>query len=185
MSGMGDGAYGDSMYGGGTASPDAVCLAIQVLVRTLLGMPAGSVRQAEKDGPADDMPLYATVKMGDFESRGWDDDVYTPNLGPNNTTLTETVSGQRTVVASIQFIGLQANVNCARLASLLQTAAATQQMNGLGIGLGHIGKLNDLSAVIKTLWQDRAQRDIEFFVIVEELAQIQSIGSAPVTIQFQ
>jgi hypothetical protein len=171
---------------------DTVQQAIQTLLRTMLGMADGSVRKANttKAGPTGDGSLFATVFLSNFQGKGWDDQKFENTVGVDSTTVDETISGQRAVTASIQFMGPLASATANQVQGALQSSSSQYAMSnpatyGFTLGLGVIGGIRDLSALVDTLWQDRAQLDIEFFVIVEEYNTVETLPAFPFTIQHQ
>lgn len=153
---------------------------LRELIRTALGMPANSVRPANQHGPADDGNPFATVLLTPLTPTGVEDERYVNEATGNN--VTETIVGQRSVLASVQFYRGDAMTKAGRLWQVLSLSANLEKLQNLGIGLSRASNPRDLSAVENTRWESRAQIDIEFHLIAKESTSTATFGTFPVQI---
>ena len=155
-------------------------------IRTLLGMPANSVRRANQMDPppsGGQTDQYATVLVQEIGTYGWDEVTYTdpsnaglgeqgsgggPLGGDETTDLTENITGQRRFMVSVQFFREDAIVKANTLGALLQSSNSIAAMVADGICISKIGAVRNLSALVDTFFENRAQMDIEFNFINQE-----------------
>jgi hypothetical protein len=165
----------------------------RAVIRTVLEMPEHSVRRANQKNPppaGDQATPFATVLVSEVGSTGWDDVTYSgvpygqDGFGEDEfgTTIIETITGQRHFTASIQFFKGKAKSQADRLKALLQSSTALQLLQAAGIGLGKIGEVRDLSQVVDTYYESRAQLNVEFYAVNQEQSLLASFGSFPVSI---
>ena len=101
---------------------------IRKFVRETLGMPDNSVRKANQTaptGPQDEQ--FATVLITVIDSTG-EDDRHLANEATPSLNVSETLIGQRRLVASIQFFRGDAYTKACRLNTLLSMS------HGAGLG---------------------------------------------------
>lgn len=153
---------------------------LRELIRTGLGMPANSVRPANQHGPADAGEQFATVLLTILAPTGIEDERFVNE--PVGTNVTESIVGQRTVLASVQFFRGDAMTKAARLWQVLNLSANLEKLENLGIGLVRASNPRDLSAVENTKWEARAQIDVEFHLIAIESTSTATFGTFPVVI---
>lgn len=153
---------------------------IRELIREGLGMPANSVRPANQNGPADAGEQFATVLLTVLTPTGTEDERFVNQLTGNN--VTETIIGQRAVLASIQFFRGDAMMKASRLWQVLSLSANLEAMQNLGIGLVKASAPRDLTALESTRWESRAQIDVEFHLIAGESTSTATFGTFPVEI---
>jgi hypothetical protein len=167
--------------------------AFRATIRTLLGMPANSVKRANQFNPppaGDQATPFATVLVSEVGGEGWDDVTYANagfgqdgfGEGNEDDNVIETITGIRHFTASIQFFRGNAKSQAMRLKTLLQSTAAIQQLQAAGIGLGKLGDVRDLSQVVDTYYESRAQLIVEFCAINQETATVATFGSFPLSI---
>ncbi len=155
-------------------------------IRTLLGMAANSVRRANQTDPppsGGQQDQYATVLVNEIGTYGWDEVTYTdpsqagsgeqgsgegPYGGDETTDLTENITGQRHFTASVQFFRGNAIVMANTLGALLQSSNGIAANVADGICIAKIGPVRNLSALVDTFFENRAQMDIEFNYINQE-----------------
>lgn len=175
--------------------------AFRATIRTLLGMADDSVRRANQFNPppaGDQKSQFATLLITEVDGGGWDDVTYAsiPNVdmgygegsygdggyGEGVISVSETLTGMRYFTASIQFFRGNAKSQAMRLKTLLQSSAALQQLQAAGIGLGKIGTIRDLSKLTDTYIEQRAQLDVDFYVVNQEQLTLPTFGSFPVSV---
>lgn len=155
-------------------------------IRTLLGMPANSVIRANQQNPppsGGQEDQYATVLVQEIGTYGWDEVTYVdpsqagsgeqgsgdgPYGGDETTDLTENITGQRRFTVSVQFFRGNAIVMAHTLGALLQSSNSITAMVADGICISRIGPVRNLSALVDTFFENRAQMDIEFNFINQE-----------------
>jgi hypothetical protein len=166
------------------------------VIRSILGMQPQSVRQANQFNPppaGDQSQQFATVLVQEIGPTGWDEVTYaTPGGdvgagdqgfgsdgygGDEVLTVTEQITGQRHFVASIQFFRGNARVQAVRLSQLIQSSNAVSSLLAAGIGIGKIGAVRNLTAVVDTFYEERSQIEIEFYVVVQEAVTMQTFGT--------
>lgn len=161
---------------------------IRELIRLTLGMPDDSVRPANQHAPADGTEQFATVQLTMFTPTGWDDVKF------KNTALTltepfmpvlETIHGQRSVTASVQFFRGNAYEQALRLSTLMQSTAAQERMSIIGIGLVRMTDAKDLTALNNTRYEPRGQIDLMLHTITSESAQTPTFGTFTIQAETQ
>lgn len=155
-------------------------------IRTLLGMPANSVIRANQQDPppsGGQEDQYATVLVQEIGTYGWDEVTYTDSSdagsgesgsgsdgygGDETTDLTENITGQRRFMVSVQFFRGNAIVLANTLGALLQSSNGIAANIADGICISKIGSVRNLSALVDSYFENRAQMDIEFNYINQE-----------------
>lgn len=156
---------------------------VRDLVASLLVMPAGTVRPANQNAPTgmltDDLgnpKQWSTVLLSDVTSQGWDDRTFATSAVDANA-LTESISGARRLVASIQFFRGDAYSKACRLAALLQSDTATLYFQENGLGLIKVGDARNLTTIVDNYQEERGQLDVEFSCVSAETVTIDTYGS--------
>ena len=153
---------------------------VRELVRTLLNMPANSVRPANQNAPAGaKTEQFATVLITIIDRTGWDESNLKNEISPS-TNVAETIIGQRKFTASVQFFRGDAYTKAARLGILLQTSSAIGKMQAVGLGLVKVGAATNLTAVVDTFWEERGQIIIEFHLVQVETVSTPTFGRFPI-----
>lgn len=158
------------------------------VIRTVLAMPDGSVRRANQDGsPAGNQGEdYATTQIITLSPDGRESRTVT---NAANNQVTEALEGYRTFMLSINFYRPASNgVDTAfdravRLQTLIRSSLASTLLNAINVGVVSVGSPRDLTAVVDTFFEDRAQMDIEFSTITKETVTLDTFGTFPVTIK--
>lgn len=154
---------------------------IRDLVRTLLAMPENSVRPANQNAPTGAIDeQFATVLLTVFEPTG-QDELKRQNEAAT-TNVIETTIGPRRLVASVQFFRGDAYYKAMRLPALLSTSAAIAKMQQHGIGFIKSSPPRNLTALVDTLWEERGQIDLEFYVVAAESVTIPTYGRFPISV---
>lgn len=160
---------------------DTTNTALRNLIRSLLGMPAGSVRPANQNAPTGSATdQFATVLLTPIGSEGTDDYLLSPGLNPNE--ITEKLVGSRRITASVQFFRGDALTKASRLESLMSSSRAIAAMQAAGLGLVTIHPVVNVAEKVDTYWEPRAQVSLEFYLITEEQDTLQSFGTFPVSV---
>jgi hypothetical protein len=176
---------------------------VRYLVRTLLGMPDGSVRPANMSFPAGaQSSAYATVLIMTDEDLGFPDAVRSTATGvngqPDIANLLESSSEIHEFVASIQFFrdgavdaqgltsyGDSAFDRAARLAQLLQTTAGWDIQDRIGIALVAKGPARNASIEVDGQMESRGIIELTFRVENIETVTLAAMASASFGIQVQ
>jgi hypothetical protein len=165
----------------------AIEKAFRLNIRTLLQMPENSVRRANQFDPppaGDQETQFATVFIQQLGSTGWDEVTHQDVSGDGgygeggygdggygtgeSEDVTEFITGQRHFIASVQFFRLDALSKANSLTALLQSSTSVQTLLAAGIGLGKIGTVRNLTTDVDSFFENRAQLDVEFYVISQE-----------------
>lgn len=163
------------------ADIDTISKNIRTLVRELLDLPANSVRPANQNAPTGkEGQDFATVLVTYIAPTG-QDDLRRENV-PASTDVSETVEGQRELLASVNFYRDGAFTKASRLPALLSTSRAIERMQVLGLGLVGTSQPRNLTAVVNTKWEERGQIDLTFHVIDSETESTATYGTFPVEV---
>lgn len=160
--------------------PKAVNKAVRQLVRTVVVMPEKSVIPANENAPLPKTP-FATVFIPDLESTGEDSLSYEEIEG-DDFHLVEKLEGQRIFTASIQFFKGEAMASAHKLKSRIGLSPNLQAMQRAGLGLVDITPVRDLSAIVSSEWEQRAQLNITFHVVSVETMPVDIYDTFPVSI---
>lgn len=156
--------------------------AIRELIRVSLGMPVNSVRPANQNAPSGGKSEpYATVLISEYGGGGFEIITVEDEPAPSNNVL-ETVDGWRTVSASVQFFRAGALTQARRLGLVLNLSRADELMQLRNLGLVSIGPVMDLTQVIDTYFEERAQVTLEFNVSAVETASVATFGTFPISV---
>lgn len=162
--------------------PDEITKYIRTVVRTVLNLPAGSMRSANQNAPTGDQgDSFGTVLITDFNPVGQDSKTL-KDLGVDGQ-LQQTIEGTRHVVCDVQFFRASAYSSAARLPALLVSDIGISLMNSKGLSLIRCGRVNNLTQVIDTYDEERAQTQIEFYVASVETLTIPTFASVEINLQ--
>jgi hypothetical protein len=155
---------------------------VRDLVRSLLEMPENSVRPANQNAPTGAIDeQFATVLLTVFNPTG-QDELHRQDEAAPSTNIVETVIGPRRCVASVQFFRGDAYYKAMRLPALLSTSAAIEKMQKHSLGLIRTSQPRNLTALVDTLWEERGQIDLEFYVVAAESVSVPTFGRFPISI---
>ena len=96
--------------------------------------------------------------------------------------VAETIIGQRRLVASIQFFREDAYTKACRLNALLSMSSSVDKLQAIGLGLVRASPARNLTAVIDSAWEERAQIDLEFHLVAKEVQILPTYGTFPVSV---
>lgn len=175
---------------------DELSRAVRFLVRTVMDMPADSVRPAEQVAPVGGQTIeFATVKIFSLT------DVGTPatseeNIGGDPDNVTTHVDQTKRFKASVQFFksppttkdpvgkakkSLAAFDRAQSLRQRLWLPSSIAAMNEMRIGLLDVGDARDLTALADTVYESRGSVDLTFNVIARQSEVTPAIRNVPVT----
>lgn len=155
---------------------------IRTFIRETLAMPADSVRPANQTAPTGNQTdQFATVLITVIDSTGEDDRRLANETAPS-LNVSETLIGQRRLVASIQFFRGDAYTKACRLNTLLSMSSSVDKLQAIGLGLVRASPARNLTGVIDAGWEDRAQIDIEFHLVAKEVQSVPTYGTFPVSV---
>lgn len=155
---------------------------IRQFVRETLGMSADSVRPANQPAPTGKQTdQFATVLVSLIEPTGEDDRVLASEAMPS-TNVSETITGQRRLIASVQFFRGDAYTKACRLQTLLSMSGSVDKLQAIGLGLIRASPAKNLPAVVDAGWEARGQIDIEFHLVAKEVQSIPSYGRFPIDV---
>lgn len=161
---------------------DAINVSVRGVLSSLLALNPNTVRKANQNGPTGNVnEPFSTVLITELTPDGQDEVSYKDDGVLH--TLTETISGTRIVIASVQFFRAGALTYAARLGGLLKGGNGLALLTAAGLGLKRVGRLNNLSQEVDTLWEERAQLELELYVSSVEQAPVSTFAGVSVTIK--
>ena len=111
-----------------------------------------------------------------------EDDRRLDNEAAPSMNVAETIIGQRRLVASIQFFRDDAYTKACRLNALLSMSSSVDKLQAIGLGLVRASPARNLTAVIDSAWEERAQIDLEFHLVAKEVQSIPTYGTFPISV---
>ncbi len=154
---------------------------IRKFIRETLAMPENSVRKANQTAPTGKQSEpFATVLISMVDVTG-EDDRRLDNEAPS-MNVAETIVGQRRLVASVQFFREDAYTRACRLKTLLSMSRSIDRLQAMGLGLVRASPARNLTAVIDSAWEERAQIDLELYVVAKEVQSLPTFGRFPIEI---
>lgn len=155
---------------------------IRQLVRETLGMPPDSVRPANQSAPTGKQTeSFATVLVTLIEPTGEDERRLANEPAPS-LNVSETVTGPRRLLASIQFFRADAYTRASRLKALMAMSSVTARLQAMGLGFVRASAARNLTAVVDASWEERAQIDLEFYLVAREVQSIPTYGTFPIDV---
>lgn len=131
----------------------------QALYEWATRVTSGTVIWLYGDGPKPDKP-YVTLNLIGPQKPGFLDDVN----GTDTSDLSFVQSGQRTFTVSVNVYSDSDALTWAyQLQASLDNPVEIDIFNKADIGLGDTGDVNDLSELLETKWERRAQFDFTIF----------------------
>jgi hypothetical protein len=155
---------------------------IRKFIRETLALPENSVRKANQTAPTGKQSEpFATVLITLIDATGEDDRRLNNEAAPS-LNVAETIIGQRRLVASIQFFREDAYTKACRLNALLSMSSSVDKLQAMGLGLVRASPARNLTAVIDSAWEERAQIDLEFHLVAKEVQSIPTYGTFPISV---
>lgn len=155
---------------------------IRKFIRETLALPENSVRKANQTAPTGKQSEpFATVLITLIDATG-EDDRRLGNEAAPSMNVAETIIGQRRLVASIQFFRDDAYTKACRLNALLSMSSSVDKLQAMGLGLVRASPARNLTAVIDSAWEERAQIDLEFHLVAKEVQSLPTYGTFPVSV---
>ena len=155
---------------------------IRKFIRETLDLPENSVRKANQTAPTGKQSEpFATVLITLIDATG-EDDRRLDNEAAPSLNVAETIIGQRRLVASIQFFRDDAYTKACRLNTLLSMSSSVDKLQAIGLGLVRASPARNLTAVIDSAWEERAQIDLEFHLVAKEVQSIPTYGTFPISV---
>lgn len=155
---------------------------IRKFIRETLALPENSVRKANQTAPTGKQSEpFATVLITLIDATGEDDRRLNNEAAPS-LNVAETIIGQRRLVASIQFFRDDAYTKACRLNALLSMSSSVDKLQAMGLGLVRASPARNLTAVIDSAWEERAQIDLEFHLVAKEVQSIPTYGTFPISV---
>jgi len=155
---------------------------IRKFIRETLALPENSVRKANQTAPTGKQSEpFATVLITLIDATGEDDRRLNNEAAPS-LNVAETIIGQRRLVASIQFFREDAYTKACRLNALLSMSSSVDKLQAIGLGLVRASPARNLTAVIDSAWEERAQIDLEFHLVAKEVQSLPTYGTFPVSV---
>jgi len=179
---------------------------VRQLVRTVMGMPANSVRPSDQLAPAGgQVDEIASVKIIDCQDSGWSVPAYEADEDDSDV-VNEILDTPKVFTASVQFfrrpatnadassgktaVGAAKYSNAAfdraaRLGVLLQRSASTVVMQSIGLCLLTVGQARNLTAIADATWESRGQIDLTFNVVDRISAPVDTVATIPIGVTIQ
>lgn len=155
---------------------------VRELIRTVLALPADSVRPANQNAPTGTMDMqFATVLITFINPTGWDDSRIENEASPS-TNVQESVIGQRHFIASVQFFRSDAYTKASRLCTLLSLSSSIDKLQAVGLGFIRASAAKNLTTVVDTYWEERGQIDLEFYLVAKETVSTPTYGRFPIAV---
>lgn len=155
---------------------------IRKFIRETLALPENSVRKANQTAPTGKQSEpFATVLITLIDATG-EDDRRLDNEAVPSMNVAETIIGQRRLAASIQFFREDAYTKACRLNALLSMSSSVDKLQAMGLGLVRASPARNLTAVIDSAWEERAQIDLEFHLVAKEVQSLPTYGTFPVSV---
>lgn len=155
---------------------------IRKFIRETLALPENSVRKANQTAPTGKQSEpFATVLITLIDATG-EDDRRLDNEAAPSLNVAETIIGQRRLVASIQFFRDDAYTKACRLNALLSMSSSVDKLQAIGLGLVRASPARNLTAVIDSAWEERAQIDLEFHLVAKEVQSIPTYGTFQISV---
>ena len=154
---------------------------VRTFIQGVLGLPIDRVRPSNQVGPVGQpSENFATVFISELGPVGSDVYQYNPDASIANNVL-ESILGTRSLMASVNFYKAGALTLASRFHALAFTSRAIALLNAQNLGLYGISRVRNLTALIDTSWEERAQIDIEIYLLSKETVTLETYGSFPIT----
>ena len=161
---------------------DEINKTLRQFVRETLGMPENSVRKANQKAPTGKQTdQFATVLITMVDPVGQDDRLLFEEDAPS-LNVTEVVIGQRRLIASIQFFRGDAFTKACRLQTLISLSSVVTKAQVAGLGSITASAAKNITAGGDADWEERAQIDLEFYLIAKEVQSIPTFGRFPINV---
>lgn len=155
---------------------------IRQFIRVTLNMPADTVRPANKTAPTGKQTdQFATVLITLIEPTGQDERKVSNEVSPS-TNVAETITGQRHLIASVQFFRGDAYTKACRLEALMSMSSSIDRLQAIGLGFIRASPAKNLTAVVDAGWEERGQIDLEFYLVAKEVQSIPTYGRFPIDV---
>lgn len=154
----------------------------RLLFLDLLGLPDNSIRPWGQRAPTE-TGLFGTVNILFMDDVSWATRVLEND--PDSPDLIEHVYKDITIDLSVQFFKAGAEDTLYKLAHLLQSSRAIDKMQEVGVGLQRIGQIRDVTALVNTEYEERAQMDLTFAMNAHFITNIRAILSAKFEFNFE
>lgn len=155
---------------------------IRTFIRETLAMPADTVRPANHTAPTGKQTeQFATVLVTVIDETGQDDRKLTNDAAPAQT-VTETIVGQRKLMASVQFFRGDALTKAIRLKTRMSLSSSADRLAAINLGFVRASQPRNLTAIVDAAWEARAQIDLEFHLLAKEVQSIPTFGRFPINV---
>lgn len=155
---------------------------IRKFIRETLALPENSVRKANQTAPTGKQSEpFATVLITVIDSTG-EDERRLKNEAAPSLNVSESVTGMRRLVASVQFFRGDAYTKACRLNTLMSMSSSVDRLQAMGLGFIRASPAKNLTAVVDAGWEERGQIDLEFYLVAKEVQSIPTFGRFPITI---
>lgn len=160
---------------------DLINQAIRSTIKTVLNY-QGHIHEANKNVPLGNVDEpFGTVLVHDITPVGQDSRSL-QDKGVEHQ-LTETIDGSRSVEAYVEFFRAGAITNASRLKALLVSDVNASLLRKNGLSFVRSGEVQNLSQVVDTYWEERAQVILEFYISSVEQLTVATFSSVTINIQ--
>lgn len=139
---------------------------------------------AQQNSPRPAEVPYSTVYLFNSLGIGWSFSTFVDEDAPG-VDVVESVQGTRQLSFSFNFFRAGAFTTANKFRTLLCSSESLEFFKANGLGLATRGAIRDLSENITEAWEERAQVDIDFYVVDLETLIIRAIESLEMTAKFQ
>jgi len=153
---------------------------IRDITNSILGVPGFAIKS--KDKGQRPKGAYADVDVMVESSVGWEEKTLSPN---SPTDLISTSQGARVILVSIGFYRDSAFDNARAVKNGFIRESTLQALSLGGLGLVDRSDVRDVSEVLETDWEDRAQFDLTLSAVGNDSELIDCINSAIVSGAFE
>lgn len=154
---------------------------VRDIVNTILATADFSIA-AKQDAPRPS-GSYADVDFLTDTGIGWEYKKQENNIGDDN--VTETIQGARVVSLSIGFYRDDAMDNARKVRTAFMRQSILDMLRAANMGLVNRTEVRDLSEVLESSWEQRAQFDLTLSAVGTDIDMITSILHVSISGEFQ
>lgn len=149
---------------------------VRDIIDLSLASPGYSIK-AKQDAPRPVTP-YASVDFMSESREGWESRKFTDNVGDSD--LTETITGLRRIMFSVDFYKSDARDNARRVRTRLIRESIQSLMRAANVGYIGVSDVRELSEALTEGWEERAQFDLTLSVVGADSDIVNSILSVDI-----
>lgn len=151
-------------------------------VDLILAIPDFSVKAEQPDDAPRPTGAFAAIDFVSDFNLGWEQ---RDLVDEGDEDLTETISGQREVMMSVNFFNTGARDNARKARTGFVKTSILQLFNAAKVGLVRRSDVRDLTEIVRGTWEPRAQFDLFLNVVGSDSEIIAAILSADIELEHQ